>query len=156
MRLFLFTLLFVFPVTGAAKAEGARDRAEIIVPERMQRTYDAWHFAPAVKIDGRIYLSGVVATPKGGDLKAGYRRAWRQIEEVLQASGATLEDIVEMTSFHTALQDQLQDFMDVNDEFVRAPYPAWTAIGITELAVPQGVTEIRVIAHAPHLTPLGQ
>lgn len=156
MTKLLSVFLLLVCGSGIAVAEGARDRAEIIVPERMQRTYDNWHFAPAVKIDGRVYLSGVVATPINGDLQAGYRRAWQHIEDVLRASGATLEDVVEMTSYHTALQAQLPDFSAVKDEFIRAPYPAWTAIGITELATPNGVTEIRVVAHVPQLTPLAQ
>ncbi len=32
------------------------------------------------------------------------------------------------------------------DEFIRPPWPAWTAIGISELAVPGARVEIRVIA----------
>jgi enamine deaminase RidA (YjgF/YER057c/UK114 family) len=37
-------------------------------------------------------------------------------------------------------------FIKVKDEFVPAPYPAWTAIGVTELITEGTLLEIRVIA----------
>lgn len=156
MQKILYFTFAVLLMTGAAFADGARDRAQIIVPDRWKNTYENWHFAPAVKIDGRVYLSGVVAAPLNGDAKEGYRRAWQQIDAILRASGASLGDIVEMTTFHTRLQDQLADFMEVKDEYIRAPYPAWTAIGISELAVPEGIVEIKVIAHVADVVPLGR
>jgi enamine deaminase RidA (YjgF/YER057c/UK114 family) len=36
--------------------------------------------------------------------------------------------------------------MKVKDKYMQAPYPAWTAIGITELAFPGGLVEIKIIA----------
>jgi enamine deaminase RidA (YjgF/YER057c/UK114 family) len=36
--------------------------------------------------------------------------------------------------------------MKVKDHYMKAPYPSWTAIGITELAFPGGLVEIKVIA----------
>ncbi|MBW1852913.1 MAG: RidA family protein, partial [Deltaproteobacteria bacterium] len=37
-------------------------------------------------------------------------------------------------------------FMKARDEVLSEPWPAWTAIGISELAVPGARVEIRVIA----------
>jgi len=51
-----------------------------------------------------------------------------------------------MTTFHVGLQRHLETFMKVKDRYVHPPYPAWTAIGITELAFPGGLVEIKVIA----------
>ncbi|WP_420430250.1 RidA family protein [Kordiimonas sp.] len=155
MKKFICGLARVFWVSVAmafgtgAMAEGARDRAETIVPEGWQNAYDSLHYAPAVKIDGVVYLSGVVAGPAGGDLKEGYRRAWRTIGEILKQSGASLDDIVEITTFHTNLQRDIVEFGSVKDEFIRKPYPTWTAIGTTELYEPTAVVEIKVVAHLP-------
>lgn len=154
MKRLLMILLFVSVLGGAVLAEGARDRAQIIVPESTQTIYDSWHFAPAVKIDGKVYLSGVVAAPIGGDLQAGYHRAWTHIREVLHEAGATLDDIVDITTYHTDLKNQLPDFSVVKDEYIRPPYGAWTAVGVTELATPNGVTEIKVIAHVAEAVPV--
>ena len=46
-------------------------------------------------------------------------------------------------------EGNLEAFMAVKDRYVKAPYPAWTAIGITELAIPGGLVEIRVTARMP-------
>lgn len=154
MKKIIQTAALVAMATAPVLADSARDRADIIVPEGWQRVYDEWHFSPAVKIDGKVYLSGVVAGPRDGDEAEGYRRAWQRISEILHASGATLDDIVEITSFHTALQAQLPVFSAVKDEFIKEPYPAWTAIGITELATPRGTVEIKVVAHVADVTPL--
>jgi len=34
----------------------------------------------------------------------------------------------------------------VKDEYVSSPYPAWTAIGVTELITEGTIVEVRVIA----------
>ena len=41
----------------------------------------------------------------------------------------------------------LGTFMKIKDEYVAAPYPAWTAIGCTQLALPGALVEIRAQAH---------
>ena len=65
---------------------------------------------------------------------------------MLKAAGASFPDVVEMTTFHVGLQRNLGKFMKVKDKYLREPYPAWTAIGITELAIPGGLVDIKVIA----------
>jgi enamine deaminase RidA (YjgF/YER057c/UK114 family) len=40
----------------------------------------------------------------------------------------------------------LNTFIKVKDEFVGMPYPAWTAIGVTELITEGTLLEIRIIA----------
>jgi hypothetical protein len=37
-------------------------------------------------------------------------------------------------------------FTAVKDKYLPAPFPAWTAIGVSELAFPGGLAEVRVIA----------
>jgi enamine deaminase RidA (YjgF/YER057c/UK114 family) len=60
--------------------------------------------------------------------------------------GLTLSDVVEMTTYHVGLKEQLEVFKQIKDEFINEPYPAWTAIGVSELAVDGALIEIRVIA----------
>jgi enamine deaminase RidA (YjgF/YER057c/UK114 family) len=52
-----------------------------------------------------------------------------------------------MTTYHVDLRKHLAVFMKVKDEYVRAPYPAWTAIGVSALVTEGTIIEIRVIAH---------
>jgi len=68
---------------------------------------------------------------------------------VLKAAGGSLDDVVEMTSFHVGLNEHMRAFMAAKDEHLSEPWPAWTAIGCTELAMPGGLAEIRATAHIP-------
>ena len=125
-----------------------------IIPPSMQSFYDGYHFAPAV-IDGdHLRCSGVIGVNMAdgqvpGDPETQFKQAFDNLAEVLEAGGASFADITEMTTFHVDLQANLAAFMKVKDEYVKEPYPAWTAIGTPELALPGGLVEIRVTARLP-------
>ena len=122
---------------------------EIIVPENLRKTYERMHFAPAVKHDGLILCSGVIGTIDGKlpeEAEDEFRAAWKSVEHTLDAAGAELTDILEFTSYHVGLQEHIKTFVDIKDEFLSEPYPAWSAIGVTELAIPRARAEIRVTA----------
>ena len=59
-------------------------------------------------------------------------------------AGLTFSDIVEMTTYHIGLEKHFQDFILIKDEFIGEPYPAWTAVGVSELAEDDAVIEIKV------------
>ena len=65
---------------------------------------------------------------------------------MLTAGGASISEVVNLTTFHVGLQANMRAFMKVKDQYVTAPYPAWTAIGISELASPGGLVEIKAVA----------
>ena len=75
--------------------------------------------------------------------------AFDNLNEVLTAAGVSFADLIEMTTFHVGLQAQLETFVEVKDRYLKDPYPAWTAIGISELAFPGLIVEIRVTARLP-------
>ena len=74
------------------------------------------------------------------------RLAWAAVGKMLKAAELDFSDIVEYTTYHVGLQATLPDFMTARDEALEAPWPAWTAIGVSELAVPGARLEIRVTA----------
>lgn len=126
---------------------------DVVNPGTNRTLYDQFHFSQAVKVNGMLICSGQIGTGAGGavpaDLSEEFRNAWTSVGRVLAAAGASFDDIVEYTTFHVGLQKTLPTFMQVRDEFVKAPWPAWTAIGISELAVPGAHVEIRVLARVP-------
>ena len=65
---------------------------------------------------------------------------------MLTKAGVSFADVVDMTTFHVGLQAHLRTFAKVKDRYLKPPYPAWTAIGVSELAVPGGLVEIKVVA----------
>jgi len=122
---------------------------DVIVPENHQRQTDSFHFSSAARAGGIVICSGQIGTgPKGvpDSAEEEFRNAWTEVGVVLKEAGLDYEHILEYTSYHVNMHDHLADFMKVRDEFISAPWPAWTAIGCTELAVPGARVEIRVIA----------
>ncbi len=124
--------------------------SDLILPDSMKRTYDSFHFAPAKRHEGVVYASGQIGLGADGSVPESaeqeFRNAWEQVGVILTEAGLDYSRIIEFTSYHVGLQEHMGTFMKVKDEFVKEPYPAWTAIGITELAVPGARVEIRVVA----------
>ena len=124
--------------------------SDLILPEAMKASYDNFHFTPAQRHNGVVYASGQLGTGAGGKIPESaeeeFRNAWQAVGAILQEAGLDFSNIIEFTSYHVGLQENLGTFMKVKDEFISEPYPAWTAIGITELAVPGARVEIRVRA----------
>jgi len=122
---------------------------DVILPDADRRAYETYHFAPAVRAGNLILCSGQIGTAGGAvpeQPEEEFRNAWRSVGRVLAAAGLGYENIIEYTTFHVGLQQHLQTFMKIRDEFISAPWPAWTAIGVAELAVPGARVEVRVVA----------
>ena len=121
-----------------------------IIPASQQAMYDNFHFAPGVKAGNLLVMSGQVGMDGSGkcpeDLVEQFRLAFQNIEAVLLEAGGDLSSVVELTSCHIGMREHLRDFIAVKDELIKEPYPAWTAIGCTELAMPGAVVEIRAQA----------
>ena len=121
-----------------------------INPKEAKFLYDNYHFSQAVRQGETVLCSGQIGTGDDNklpvDLSEEFRNAWRKVGSVLKAAGVDYSDILEYTSYHVGLQTTMSTFMKIRDEFLSEPWPAWTAIGITELAVPGAHVEIRVTA----------
>lgn len=123
---------------------------EMIVPEGQGWAPKHFRMAPAMKANGMIWLSGVVAnqTEEGDEaMEAAIDVAFQTIGKTLEASGSSWDNVVEMTSYHMDLEGQMQTFMKVKDRYVTGPdFPAWTGVGTTALAVGTAIVEIKVVA----------
>jgi enamine deaminase RidA (YjgF/YER057c/UK114 family) len=80
------------------------------------------------------------------DPETQFRDTFKFVGTYLKVANLQFGDIVEMTTYHVGLRKHLNAFIKVKDEFVNTPYPAWTAIGVTELITEGTLLEIRVIA----------
>lgn len=111
---------------------------------------DDWHLAPVFDTGEFVFLSGITgAHPDlavSADPETQFRDAFKFVTANLHAAGLGLEHIVEMTTYHVDLRRHLNIFIKVKDEFIKKPYPAWSAIGTTELITEGTLIEIRVIA----------
>lgn len=138
---------------------------EVLLPTPGARqAYDAVKYSSSRRVGDTLYVSGVVAggaspgrPADAATFKASLRRAFLQIERNLKAAGAGFSDVVMINSFHVwesphftgGRDEHFAAVSEVKDEFMRAPHPAWTAVGTTGLLAPTGLVEIEVIAHAP-------
>lgn len=126
------------------------NKSDVVIPPSMQGLYDNFHFAPAVKDGDRLYCSGVIGMGPDGkaspDPETQFTQAFESLKSVLAAAGVSFADVIEITTFHVGLQAHMRTFSKVKDRYMSAPYPSWTAIGITELAIPGGLVEVKAIA----------
>ncbi|WP_028218058.1 RidA family protein [Paraburkholderia oxyphila] len=127
-------------------------KRQSIIPPPFQGWYDEYHFSPAIRVGDAIWVSGQVgATPDGKvgeDIRAQTRIAFESLKAVLEAAGANLADVVELTTFHTDIQGGTEAFSAVKDEYFPDRYPSWTAVGTTQLSIPGLYIEIRAVAVA--------
>lgn len=117
---------------------------EVIVPEAMRKAYDAFHYAPAVREAELIFCSGVIG--QGDNADAEFRDAWEKVGLILTEAGAGYGDIVDTTIYLVDLAANAAAMAKVKDEFVHAPYPASTWIGVSGFIRPGARAEIKVTA----------
>jgi len=147
-----------------------------IIPAALQAVHDRWHFSPAMRAGGLIFCSGIIGTSADGnppadglagaqattaepgaaltalvavrDPAAQFATAFRALDAILQAAGAGLKDVVDLTSYHVDMARHMECFMQVRSRFLAPPYPAWTAVEVAGLIVPGGLVELRAVAQA--------
>ena len=126
--------------------------SDLVIPAPMRAMYERFHFAPAVRAGDFLLCSGQLGIGPDGraiaDPAEQFAAAFEAVGSVLAEAGLGFADVVEMTTFHTGgMAAQLGTFMAVKDRYLPAPHPAWTAIGVSELAFPGALVEIRVTAY---------
>lgn len=121
-----------------------------IVPPEMQDCYDDWRMSPGLACNGFVFLTGFTGLGPDGSLpsepEGQIRQAFAQVARVLEAGGLDFGDVAEMTTYHVGLGEHLELFKSIRAEYVREPYPAWTAIEVSGFASEGNIIEIRVIA----------
>jgi enamine deaminase RidA (YjgF/YER057c/UK114 family) len=123
---------------------------EAVVPSDWTDFYEETHIPAAVWAGDTLRLSSHAGETLDdvfpADPEEQLRGAFRNIASTLAAAGASWSDVVEINSYHVGLRGQADFLLRVAAEFLRAPYPAWTPVGVTELWPPEAVVEIRCVA----------
>ncbi len=102
-----------------------------------------------------IFASGQVSrdadgnTVGVGDIKAQTRQVLENLKDVLEAGGATLDDVVKVTVFVTNVAEHFAHIHEVRSEFWKDGYPASTLVEISALANPELLIEIEALAVIP-------
>lgn len=123
---------------------------KIIVPSSMRTIVERAGYVPAVKVHSTLYCAGQVGrTPELeviNDPEQQFIACWENLRTVLAEGGCSFEDVVEMTTYHVAMSEHIAVFRDVKERLFPRGLCAWTAIGVSELAVAGLLLEIKCIA----------
>jgi enamine deaminase RidA (YjgF/YER057c/UK114 family) len=125
-----------------------------VVPQEMQNLHDRFRYSPGVRAGNLLFMAGQVGRDAQLQVVEGkeaqFAQAFENVKQVLTAAGATFDDVVDMVTYHTDMRD-LQLFIEVRDRYITnaARYPAWTALGVTALAMPGLLAEIKCTALLP-------
>jgi enamine deaminase RidA (YjgF/YER057c/UK114 family) len=128
---------------------------EAIFPAGRNALYDTYRYSAAIRSGDLLFVSGQVGSlPDGSpepDFERQVQRAFDNLAAVLAAAGCSFADIVDVTTFHTNPAAQIETVMAIREKAIGgAPYPNWTAVGVTWLA---GFDfEIKAIARIPPQT----
>ncbi len=125
---------------------------DAVFPAGRQALYERNRYSPAIRSNGFLFVSGQVGSREDGspepELEAQVRRAFDNLNAVLQAAGCTFEHVVEVTLFVVDPETSLDAIWKVlPDYWGEAPYPALTGVGVTWLSGFQ--FEIKVTARLP-------
>ena len=127
-------------------------KREAIFPAGRQALYDTHKYSAAIRSGELLFVSGQVGSREDGspepDFKKQVELAFNNLAEVLKAADCTFDDIVDVTTFHTDPESQIEAVVAVREQAIGdAPYPNWTAVGVNWLS---GFDfEIKVIARIP-------
>lgn len=123
---------------------------ELIVPQQMQAIVERAGYVPAVKVGATVYCAGQVGrTPELeviADPEAQFVACWENLRIVLEEAGCSFDDVVDMTTYHVQMSEHIAVFRAVKDRVFPRGACAWTAIGVSELARPGLLVEIKCVA----------
>lgn len=105
-------------------------------------------YSPAILAQGQrlLFISGQGPKDHKVDMEAQIRQTFDKIGILLKAAGASFANVVMVRSYWVHLQRDLPIFRKVRREYLVEPYPASTAVGTTELAMPGLELEIEAVA----------
>ena len=130
----------------------ANKQQRIISPNVAE--YPPGHWSNCIRVGDAIFLSGFTA--RGNDLKTiqGVGSAYEQtkviftkVRHCLEAAGAKMSDVVNMTIFVTNMADN-KEVWRARREFFTGDFPCSTLVQVAGLATPEILVEIQVQAYA--------
>lgn len=121
----------------------------LINPPGAEEFYNTWQFSQGARVGDTVWLAGQLGIgpdgKPGATIEEQTRFAFQNVVHMLAAAGGLLADIVDLTTYHVDMTD-LPRVAAVKAEFIQANFPPWTAVGVTQLALPRMLIEVKVTA----------
>lgn len=107
-------------------------------------------YTHVVKAGNTIYVSGQIGCDLdgnvvGGGFEAQAERVFENLRLVLEAAGASLKDVVKVTTYLRHMTDRAV-LTAVREKHFSPPYPASTLVEVSSLALPELLIEVEVVA----------
>lgn len=103
------------------------------------------HYQPGV-IDGDlVFLAGLSGNSKDTSVEEQFRDAFERLKLELEAVGSSLDDIIELDSFHVDIAKHMALFETVRANYIKHPV-IWNPVGIEGIVDPNGLLELTVRA----------
>ena len=105
-------------------------------------------YSPALIAEGRkiLMISGQGPKDRNADMETQIRQTLDKIGLLLKAAGGSYANVIMVRHYWLHLQRDLPIFRKVRLDYFVEPYPASTAIGVSELATADLQLEIEVVA----------
>lgn len=115
--------------------------------------FASFGYSAAVRSHGHLFIAGTIGRRADGtipdDIEEQTEIAIRRIEEILRLEGLDLSALVDVTSYHVDIHQHLAGFARAKARLISPPYPTWSLIGVSGLASPGLLVEIRATAAYP-------
>jgi enamine deaminase RidA (YjgF/YER057c/UK114 family) len=123
---------------------------KIVLPQSMALLAERAGYAPAIKVGAMVFCAGQVGRTAAleviSDPEKQFVAAWENLRTVLAEARCTFEDVVEMTTYHVEMREHMAVFRTVKERLFPRGHCAWTCVGVSELAHPGLLVEIKCVA----------
>jgi len=109
------------------------------------------NYSHAIRVGDLLFIAGQVAVDREGklvgkgDAAAQTRQAMENIRNLLEAAGATFENVVKLNIYVTSMEER-QAMARARLPFLKEPYPTSTLVEVKQLASPDFLVEIEAVA----------
>jgi len=105
-------------------------------------------YTPGILTEGQrlVFISGQGPRDYNADMETQFRQTFERIKVIIEQAGGTMANIAILRAYFVHFSRDLPVYRKVRKEYLVKPYPASTAVGVTELAPPGNQIEIEAVA----------
>jgi enamine deaminase RidA (YjgF/YER057c/UK114 family) len=123
----------------------------MIIPTGMENIVERFGYAPGVLVGDTLHISGQVGRDENlnvvAETEAQFEQCFINMKKVLDAAGATFNDLIELETWFMGFPADLALFMRVKARWITGPnYPTWTGFGVSSFSMPGIVCEVKATA----------
>jgi len=105
-------------------------------------------YTPGIMAEGQrlVFISGQGPRDYDANMETQFRQTFERIKVILEQAGGSMKNLVILRAYFVQFARDLPVYRKVRKEYLVKPYPASTAVGVTELAPAGNQIEIEAVA----------